>query len=78
VPVHAAAATHAVDVRGVGDVAVRSLLAHEAYLSGLGVDDHRAYATALLDGQAAEVAPHFGGRAGVAFALTPGPAAPSG
>lgn len=77
VPVHADAATHAVDVSGIGDVAVRSLLAHEAYLRGLGIDDHRTYATELLDGQAASVAPRFGGRAGVAFALTPGPAAPS-
>jgi LmbE family N-acetylglucosaminyl deacetylase len=78
VPIHAAAATHAVDISAIGDVAVRSLVAHEAYLRGLGVDDARAYATALLEGQAAEVAPHFGGRAGVAFAVTPGPAAPSG
>lgn len=78
VAVHAAAATHAVDVSGIGDVAVRSLVAHEAYLRGLGVDDHREYATALLHRQAADVAAHFGGRAGVAFAVTPGPAAPAG
>jgi LmbE family N-acetylglucosaminyl deacetylase len=77
VPVAPDDATHAVDVSGVGDLAVRSLLAHEQYLRGLGVEDHRAYANELLDGQAAATAPLFDGRAGVAFAVTPGPGAPS-
>ena len=77
VPVPPEDATHAVDVGAVGELAIRSLLAHEQYLRGLGVDDARSYATELLDGAAAAVAPHFGGRAGVAFAVTPGPAAPS-
>ena len=53
VPVAPDDATHAVDVTGIGDLAVRSLLAHEQYLRGLGVEDHRAYATELLDGQTA-------------------------
>ncbi len=77
VPVPPEDATHAVDVGAVRELAIRSLLAHEQYLRGLGVDDPRAYATELLDGATSAVAPHFGGRAGVAFAVTPGQAAPS-
>jgi LmbE family N-acetylglucosaminyl deacetylase len=77
VPVPPADATHAVDVEDVGELAVDSLLAHDAYLRGLGLDDHRAYAVDLLDGQATAVAPRFGGRRGVAFAVTPGPGAPA-
>ena len=69
-------ATHAVDVSAVGDTAVRSLVAHEQYLRGLGVDDPVAYATEMLDGQTSAVAEHFGGRPAVAFTLVPGPAAP--
>jgi LmbE family N-acetylglucosaminyl deacetylase len=76
VAVPPADATHAVDLEGVAELAIDSLLAHEAYLRGLGVEDHRAYAVELLDGQAAAVAPRFGGRRGVAFAVTPGPGAP--
>ena len=49
-------ATHAVDVSGIGDTAVRSLVAHEQYLRGLGVEDPVAYATEMLDGQAAGIA----------------------
>jgi LmbE family N-acetylglucosaminyl deacetylase len=75
-PVDVSVATHAVDVGGVGDAAVRSLAAHEQYLRALGVDDPVAYARSLLEAQADAVAPHFGGRRGVAFELTPGPAAP--
>ncbi|HEU4841104.1 MAG TPA: PIG-L deacetylase family protein [Ilumatobacteraceae bacterium] len=77
VPVPPDDATHAVDVGAVGELAIRSLLAHEQYLRGLGVEDPRAYATELLEGSTAAVAPHFDGRAGVAFAATPGPAAPA-
>ena len=77
VPVPPDDATHAVDVGAVGELAIRSLLAHEQYLRGLGVEDPRAYATELLEGSTAAVAPHFGGRPGVAFAVTPGPAAPA-
>ena len=70
-------ATHAVDVEAVEELAIRSLLAHDAYLRGLGVTDPRGYAVDLLGGQSTSVAPRFGGRRGVAFALTPGPGAPS-
>jgi LmbE family N-acetylglucosaminyl deacetylase len=69
-------ATHAVDVSGIGDTAVRSLVAHEQYLRGLGVEDPVAYATAMLGGQTAGIASSFGGRAGVGFELIGGPAAP--
>jgi hypothetical protein len=68
-------ATHAVDISTIGDVAVRSLAAHEQYLLALGADDPVAYATSVLDGQSDAVAPRFGGRRAVAFELTPGPAA---
>jgi LmbE family N-acetylglucosaminyl deacetylase len=68
-------ATHAIDIGEAGDVGVRSLAAHEQYLRALGVEDPVAYATELLSGQADAVAPHFGGRRGVAFELLPGPAA---
>ncbi len=69
-------ATHAVDTSGIGDTAVRSLLAHEQYLRGLGVADPVAYATEMLDGQAAVIAAQFGGRRGIGFELSRGPAAP--
>ena len=69
-------ATHAVDVSGIGDIGVRSLVAHEQYLRGLGVDDPVAYATDVLGGQTAGIASVFGGRAGVGFELIRGPAAP--
>jgi LmbE family N-acetylglucosaminyl deacetylase len=69
-------ATHAVDIGAVGDLDVRSLAAHDAYLRGLGVDDPVAYARTVLDAQAASVAAHFGGRRGVAFDVTRGPGAP--
>jgi|HigsolmetaAR202D_1030399.scaffolds.fasta_scaffold22423_2 LmbE family N-acetylglucosaminyl deacetylase len=64
-------ATHAVDIEGVGDVGVWSLLAHEQYLRGLGVEDLVAYATGVLERQVEAVRPHFNGRRGVAFELTP-------
>jgi hypothetical protein len=65
--------------RRVGDRRrrLRSLVAHEQYLRGIGVDDPVAYATAMLDAQTAAVAERFGGRRGVAFELVPGPAAPA-
>jgi LmbE family N-acetylglucosaminyl deacetylase len=69
--------THAVDVSGIGDTAVRSLVAHEQYLRALGVADPVAYATEMLDAQTAQVAAGFGGARGVAFELVPGPAAPT-
>jgi len=69
-------ATHAVDVSGIGDTAVRSLVAHEQYLRGLGIADPVAYATEVLGGQTAGIASSFGGRAGVGFELIRGPAAP--
>jgi LmbE family N-acetylglucosaminyl deacetylase len=69
-------ATHAVDVSGIGDTAVRSLVAHEQYLRALGVADPVAYANEMLDAQTAVVAASFGGRRGVAFELVAGPAAP--
>ena len=75
-PVDPSVATHAVDISAIGDLAVRSLAAHEQYLRGLGVDDAVAYATTMLDAQADAVAARFGNRRGVAFELTPGPAAP--
>jgi len=55
---------------------VRSLLAHEQYLRGLGVTDPVAYATEMLEAQAAAIAEHFAGRRGVGFELLRGPAAP--
>ena len=61
---------------GIGDTAVRSLVAHEQYLRGLGVEDPVTYATEMLGGQTAGIAPLFGGRAGVGFELIRGPAAP--
>jgi LmbE family N-acetylglucosaminyl deacetylase len=64
-------ATHAVDIEAVGDAGVRSLLAHEQYLRGLGVDDLVAYATTTLEGQVEAVRPHVDGRRAVAFELTP-------
>ena len=69
-------ATHAVDVGAVGHLAVASLAAHEQYLLALGIADPVAYATEMLGGQTDAVAAEFGGRPGVAFELTPGPAAP--
>jgi LmbE family N-acetylglucosaminyl deacetylase len=69
-------ATHAVDISGIGDAGVRSLVAHEQYLRGLGVTNPVAYATEMLEAQAAAIAEHFGGRRGVGFELLRGPAAP--
>jgi LmbE family N-acetylglucosaminyl deacetylase len=69
-------ATHAVDISGGGDAGVRSLVAHEQYLRGLGVTDPVAYATEMLGAQAAAIAERFGGRRGVSFELLRGPAAP--
>ncbi len=60
-PVDVSVATHAVDVGGVGDAAVRSLAAHEQYLRGLGVEDPVAYATAMLDGQTAQIKARLSG-----------------
>lgn len=50
-------ATHAVDISGIGDAGVRSLVSHEQYLRALGVTDPVAYATEMLDAQAAAIAP---------------------
>ncbi len=58
-----AAATHAVDVSAIGDLAVRSLAAHEQYLRALGTDDPLAYATRVVGTQTT-----------VTFELVPGPA----
>jgi LmbE family N-acetylglucosaminyl deacetylase len=69
-------ATHAVDISGIGDAGVRSLVAHEQYLRALGVTDPVAYATEMLAAQAAAIAPHFDGRRAVGFELLGGPAAP--
>jgi len=77
-PIATAAATHAVDIGGIGDADVRSLAAHEQYLRALGADDTLAYAASVLASQAEAVASRFGGRRAVAFELTPGPAAPVG
>ena len=44
IPFDPSRATHAVDMSGIGDTAVRSLVAHEQYLRGLGVEDPVAYA----------------------------------
>jgi LmbE family N-acetylglucosaminyl deacetylase len=71
-------ATHAVDISGIGDAGVRSLVAHEQYLRGIGVTDPVAYATEMLAAQAAAIAPHFDGRPAVGFELLRGPAAPPG
>ena len=68
--------THAVDVTDVLDVGVASLAAHAEYLRALGIEDPEAFARETLSGQTAAVAERFGGRAGIAFELIRGPAAP--
>jgi len=73
---HSPQETHAVDVSAVLDKAIASLVAHEQYLRGIGIDEPVAFATQLIEGQTNSVAERFGGRAGVAFELIPGPAAP--
>ena len=75
---NAPVASHAVDVSHVRDKAVASLAAHEQYLRALGVEDPRAFAERLVEGQTSEVAARFGGRAGVAFELIAGPASSGG
>ena len=68
--------THAVDVTDVFDVGVASLAAHAEYLRALGTEDPKAFARETLSGQTTAVAEQFGGRAGIAFELIRGPAAP--
>ncbi len=68
--------THAVDVTDVLDVGVASLAAHAEYLRALGTEDPEAFARQTLSGQTTAVAERFGGRAGIAFELIRGPAAP--
>lgn len=73
---HSPVETHAVDVSDVVDKAVASLAAHEQYLRAIGIGDAVTFATDLVASQTSDVADRFGGRAGVAFELIPGPAAP--
>lgn len=73
---HSPVETHAVDVSDVVDKAVASLAAHEQYLRAIGIGDAVTFATDLVESQTSDVADRFGGRAGVAFELIPGPAAP--
>ena len=58
------------------DVGVASLAAHAEYLRALGIEDPEAFARKTLTEQTGAVAERFDGRAGVAFELIPGPAAP--
>ena len=73
---HAPETSHAVDVTDALDKGIASLVAHEQYLRGIGVDDPTTFATELLERSTSEVAKRFGGRPAVAFELLRGPAAP--
>ena len=68
--------THAVDVSDVLDVGAASLAAHAEYLRALAIEDPDAFARETLAAQTSSIAERFDGRAGVAFELLPGPAAP--
>ena len=72
---HAPETSHAVDVTDALDKGIASLVAHEQYLRGIGVDDPTTFATELLERSTSEVAKRFGGRPAVAFELLRGPAA---
>ena len=73
---HAPETSHAVDVTDALDKGIASLVAHEQYLRGIGVDDPTTFATELLERSTSEVAKRFSGRPAVAFELLRGPAAP--
>lgn len=61
-------ATHAVDVEATLDRAVASLVAHRAYLAGLG-EGPMSDPGAFLRGMAESTAPRFGGRPATTFEL---------
>jgi hypothetical protein len=63
-------ATHAVDVTSTLDKGVDSLLAHRAYLDGLG-SSQMADAGTFLRENATRNADRFGGKLAVAFELIP-------
>ncbi|MFF7177283.1 PIG-L family deacetylase [Streptomyces sp. NPDC008121] len=63
--------THAVDATPGRERAVRSLLAHRAYIEGLTDEDPEAYVRGFLAGNDERFAARFGGRPAVAFEVFP-------
>lgn len=61
--------THAVDAEAGMERAVRSLLAHRAYLEGLTDEDPETYVRAFLPEYARRTGERFGGRPAVGFEL---------
>ncbi|ACZ86946.1 PIG-L deacetylase family protein [Streptosporangium roseum] len=63
--------THAVDVTGALDRAVRSLLEHRTYIAALTDEDPESYCRAFAEQAAVEAGARFGGRPAVTFELFP-------
>ncbi|MER5324276.1 PIG-L deacetylase family protein [Streptosporangium roseum] len=63
--------THAVDVTGALDRAVRSLLEHRTYIAALTDEDPESYCRAFVEQAAVEAGARFGGRPAVTFELFP-------